>query len=162
MGEAGGGLLGNLPAKTLHEGAGETSPPAFAAPYLPSLSRILFVFCFQRDPHGLSHPFQKAKLLVTFKSVCMGPSYLDRAGTFSCVPRAPGAGGTDKLCLSVITLALFFALTDKRVCPCHQSHSGKGPSPVRCSAGRMSSICKPMQTLLNVIKLLRSVKGRDR
>ena len=34
MGEAGGGLLGNLPAKTLHGGAGETSPPAFAAPYL--------------------------------------------------------------------------------------------------------------------------------
>jgi cob(I)alamin adenosyltransferase len=32
-------------------------------PYLHSLSRILFVFCFERDPHGLSHPFQKAKLL---------------------------------------------------------------------------------------------------
>jgi hypothetical protein len=32
MGEAGGGLLGNPPAKTLHGGAGETSPPAFAAP----------------------------------------------------------------------------------------------------------------------------------
>jgi hypothetical protein len=31
MGEAGGVLPGNLPAKTLHGGAGETSPPAFAA-----------------------------------------------------------------------------------------------------------------------------------
>ncbi len=29
MGEAGGGLLENLPAKTLHGGDGETSPPAF-------------------------------------------------------------------------------------------------------------------------------------
>jgi hypothetical protein len=25
--------------------------------------------------------------LVTFKSVCMGQTYLDRAGTFYCVPR---------------------------------------------------------------------------
>jgi len=46
MGEAGGGLPGDLPAKTLHGGDGETSPPAFAAPYLQSLSRILFVFLF--------------------------------------------------------------------------------------------------------------------
>jgi len=46
MGEAGGGLLGNLPAKILHGGAGETSPPAFAAPYLRSISRSLFVFSF--------------------------------------------------------------------------------------------------------------------
>jgi len=38
MGEAGGGLLGNLPAKTLHGGAGETSPPAFAVPYLRNVS----------------------------------------------------------------------------------------------------------------------------
>ena len=52
MGEAGGGLLGNLPAKTLHGGAGETSPSAFAAPYLRSISRSLFVFCFERDPRG--------------------------------------------------------------------------------------------------------------
>ena len=29
MGEAGGGLPGNSPSKTLHGGAGETSPPAF-------------------------------------------------------------------------------------------------------------------------------------
>jgi hypothetical protein len=63
MGEAGGGLPRELPSKTLHGGAGETSPPAFAAPYLHSLSRILFVFCFERDSHGLSHPFQKTKLL---------------------------------------------------------------------------------------------------
>jgi hypothetical protein len=46
MGEAGGGLSGNSPIETLLAGAGETSPPAFAAPYLQSLSRILFVFCF--------------------------------------------------------------------------------------------------------------------
>jgi len=46
MGEAGGGLPGNSPAKTVHGGSGETSPPAFAAPYLRSSSRILFVFCF--------------------------------------------------------------------------------------------------------------------
>jgi hypothetical protein len=32
MGEAGGGLLGNLPSQTLLAGAGEISPPAFAAP----------------------------------------------------------------------------------------------------------------------------------
>jgi len=46
MGEAGGGLLGYLPGKTLHAGAGETSPPAFAAPYLhghyPSTLRFQF------------------------------------------------------------------------------------------------------------------------
>jgi len=46
MGEAGGGLLGNLPRPTQLAGAGETSPPAFAAPDLQSLSRTLFVFCF--------------------------------------------------------------------------------------------------------------------
>jgi len=63
MGEAGGGLLGNLPSKGLHGGAGDTSPPAFAASYLQSFSRSFFVFCFEGDPHGLSHPFQKAKLL---------------------------------------------------------------------------------------------------
>jgi len=64
MGEAGGGLLGNLPAKTLHGGDGETSPPAFAAPYLRDISRSLFVFCFERDPHDLySGPFQKAKVV---------------------------------------------------------------------------------------------------
>jgi hypothetical protein len=67
MGEAGGEGMGNLPAKILHGGAGETSPPAFAAPYLRSLSRTLFVFCFERDPHGLySLPFQKAKVLRNF------------------------------------------------------------------------------------------------
>jgi hypothetical protein len=64
MGEAGGGLLGNLPSKTLHGGTGETSPPAFAAPYLLDLSRSLFVFCFERDPRDLySLPFQKGKML---------------------------------------------------------------------------------------------------
>jgi len=63
MGEAGGGLPGNSPSNTQLAGAGETSPPAFAAPYLQSLSRTLFVFCFSRDPRGLSHPFQRAKLL---------------------------------------------------------------------------------------------------
>jgi len=46
MGEAGGGLPGNSPSKILPAGAGETSPPAFAAPCLHSLSRTLFVFCF--------------------------------------------------------------------------------------------------------------------
>jgi len=64
MGEAGGGLLGNLPAKTLHGGAGEPSPPAFAAPYLRSVSRSLFVFSFERDPNGLFLlVFRKTKLL---------------------------------------------------------------------------------------------------
>jgi len=53
MGEAGGGLPRNSPSKTLHGGAGETSPPAFAASYLRSFSRLLFVFCFEGDPHGL-------------------------------------------------------------------------------------------------------------
>jgi len=45
-GEAGGGLPGNSPRHPQLAGAGETSPPAFAAPYLQSLSRTLFVFCF--------------------------------------------------------------------------------------------------------------------
>ena len=59
MGEAGGGLPRNLPSKTLHGGAGESSPPAFAAPFLRSLSRMLFVFCFERDPHGLFYDYFK-------------------------------------------------------------------------------------------------------
>jgi hypothetical protein len=63
MGEAGGGLPENSPCHTELAGAGEISPPAFAAPYLQSLSRTLFVFCFWRDSHGLRHPFQRAKLL---------------------------------------------------------------------------------------------------
>jgi len=46
MGEAGGGLPGNSPRHPQLAGAGETSPPAFAAPCLQSLSRTLFVFCF--------------------------------------------------------------------------------------------------------------------
>jgi len=46
MGEAGGGLPGNLPSKIMQAGTGETSPPAFAAPYLRGFSRTLFVFCF--------------------------------------------------------------------------------------------------------------------
>jgi hypothetical protein len=46
MGEAGGGIPGNWSRDTQLAGAGETSPPAFAAPYLQSLSRTLFVFCF--------------------------------------------------------------------------------------------------------------------
>jgi hypothetical protein len=46
MGEAGGELPGISPSNTLLAGAGETSPPAFAAPYLLGLSCILFVFCF--------------------------------------------------------------------------------------------------------------------
>jgi hypothetical protein len=33
---------------------------------------------------------KEGKPLVTFKSVYMGPTYLDRAGTFSCVPSLPG------------------------------------------------------------------------
>jgi hypothetical protein len=54
----------NMSAKILHGGADETSPPAFAAPCLRHISRSLFVFCFERDPHGLySLPFQKAKVL---------------------------------------------------------------------------------------------------
>jgi hypothetical protein len=45
-------------------GAGETSPPAFAASYLRRSSRTLFVFSFERDPHGLFlGRFQKARLL---------------------------------------------------------------------------------------------------
>ena len=46
MGEAGGGPLGILPSKTMHGGAGETSPPAFAAPYLHSLFPITLRFLF--------------------------------------------------------------------------------------------------------------------
>jgi hypothetical protein len=46
MGEAGGEGMGNLPAKFLHGGAGETLPPAFAAPYRHSLSRIILRFLF--------------------------------------------------------------------------------------------------------------------
>jgi hypothetical protein len=46
MGEAGGGLAGNLPRNTHLAGGGDTSPPAFAAPCLRNLSRTLFVFCF--------------------------------------------------------------------------------------------------------------------
>jgi len=45
MGEAGGGLPGNSPRNTQLAGADETSPPAFAVPYLQSLSLTLFVFC---------------------------------------------------------------------------------------------------------------------
>jgi hypothetical protein len=70
MGEAGGGLPRNLPSKTYRGGAGETLPPAFAAAYLQSLSRMLFVFCFERDPRGLFLGlFQKAKLLLDFKKL---------------------------------------------------------------------------------------------
>jgi hypothetical protein len=47
------GYLENSPSETLQAGVGETSPPGFAAPYLHSLSRILFVFCFEREPHDL-------------------------------------------------------------------------------------------------------------
>jgi len=62
MGEAGGGLPGNLPDKTLRAGAGDPSPPAFAASCLRGISRSLFVFCFERDPHGLFlWQFQTAK-----------------------------------------------------------------------------------------------------
>jgi hypothetical protein len=61
MGEAGGEGMGNLPAKILHGVAGETSPPAFAAPYLRRISRSLFVFCFERDPHGLSQKHSISK-----------------------------------------------------------------------------------------------------
>jgi len=46
MGEAGGGLPENSPRHPWLAGASDTTPPAFAAPYLQSLSRILFVFCF--------------------------------------------------------------------------------------------------------------------
>jgi hypothetical protein len=64
MGEARGGLLGNVPAEILHGGTGETSPPAFAVSYLRSMSRSLYVFFFERDPHGLLLLlFQKAKRL---------------------------------------------------------------------------------------------------
>jgi len=67
MGEAGGGLPGNSPDKTPYAGVGETSPPAFAAPYLHSIPRSLFVFCFERDLHGLFLlQFQKAKVLGNF------------------------------------------------------------------------------------------------
>jgi len=53
MGEAGGGLLRDSLSGILQACAGETSPPAFAASYLRSSSRSLFVFCFEGDPHGL-------------------------------------------------------------------------------------------------------------
>lgn len=53
MGEAGGALPGSSPRRTQLAGAGEASPPAFAAHYLRSFSRSLFVFSFERDSHGL-------------------------------------------------------------------------------------------------------------
>jgi hypothetical protein len=81
MGEAGGGLLKNLPYETLYEGAGETSPPAFAAPYLHNLSRILFVFYFKRDSHGLFRLlFQKAKLLLGLKGSFRSHENFERSG----------------------------------------------------------------------------------
>jgi len=46
MGEAGGGLPEDSPRYTQLAGAGEASPPAFAAPCLQSLPRTLFVFRF--------------------------------------------------------------------------------------------------------------------
>jgi hypothetical protein len=61
MGEAGGEGMGNLPAKILHGVADENSPPAFAAPCLRRMSRSLFVFCFERDPHGLSQKHSISK-----------------------------------------------------------------------------------------------------
>src|SRR5512136_939615 len=67
MGEAGGRLPGCLPAKILHGCAGETSPPAFAAPYLRSTSRSLFVFYFERDPHGLSQKHAISKKLTCYE-----------------------------------------------------------------------------------------------
>jgi FixJ family two-component response regulator len=67
MGEAGGERTGNLPAKILHGVAGETSPPAFAAPCLPCISRLLFVFCFDRDPHGLSREKFNFKRLTCYQ-----------------------------------------------------------------------------------------------
>jgi hypothetical protein len=67
MDEAGGEGMGNLPAEILYGRTRETSPPAFAAPCLRLISRSLFVFCFERDPHGLySSPFQKAEVLRNF------------------------------------------------------------------------------------------------
>jgi hypothetical protein len=61
MDEAGGESRRNLPVKILHGGNGETSPPAFAAPCLPGISRSLFVFFFERDPHGLSQKHSISK-----------------------------------------------------------------------------------------------------
>ena len=49
---------------TLHGGTDEPSPPVLTAPYLHSLSRSVFVFCFERDLHDLiSLPFQKVEML---------------------------------------------------------------------------------------------------
>jgi hypothetical protein len=69
MDEAGGGLLENSPCKTLLADAGEASPPAFAALNLHSRPRLLFVFCFERDLHGLFlRLFQKVELLRKIES----------------------------------------------------------------------------------------------
>jgi hypothetical protein len=61
MGEAGGEGMGSLPAKILHGGAGEPLPPAFTAPCLRRISRSLFVFCFEKDSHGLSEKYSISK-----------------------------------------------------------------------------------------------------
>ena len=46
MGEAGGGLPRNSPNITVYAGAGETSPPAFAAYYLRVFFPITLRFLF--------------------------------------------------------------------------------------------------------------------
>jgi hypothetical protein len=64
MGEAGGGLPENSPTNTQLTGAGETSPPAFATPYLRSLSLTPFVSVLKETPMALfCKYFKKAKLL---------------------------------------------------------------------------------------------------
>jgi hypothetical protein len=78
MGEACGGLTGNLPGKLLHGGTCEISPPAFATPWLHALSRVLFVFYFERDLHGLFLClFQKAKLLQMLQLMELGGKCVD-------------------------------------------------------------------------------------
>ncbi|MBP1748765.1 MAG: hypothetical protein H6Q52_1304 [Deltaproteobacteria bacterium] len=57
-------------------------------------------------------PSRMPKTVLTFKSVCMGSTYLDRAGAFSCVPSLPGWWHGQAL-LARGNLAQFFALTDK-------------------------------------------------
>ena len=71
MGEAGGGLLGNLPAKSLHGGAGETSPPAFAAPYLIILPDQSSFSVFRGTPMAFScDHFKKLKCNIRSDFPC--------------------------------------------------------------------------------------------
>jgi hypothetical protein len=139
MGEAGGGVPGNSPCNTQLAGAGQASPPAFAAPYLQSLSRTLFVFCFWRDPHGLSHPFQRAKLLqsVLLRIALPRLAQIREAGVHLCPRNLTCVPSDIKAEFSLRCLrATPFALTENGVSLIVRGHPsclhrglGEKPSP---------------------------------